>query len=225
MAEFTDKNALRRTGARKVLLALAIVALSAGGLVFRDVLETDLSGADDAAGKPSLEVADEPARDADVYGMITAVRGNQITVLELDPATSLGAEADDAAGGEEATKGENAISLRTSSGLPGIRRSGGMSADGPGGFGGATATTRADKLEELKKSSRGTRTVTVPVGITIALAVSGPDAPAREAGALTDLTSDTLVSLWLADGGNDGPVSAAYVEVTGKMDMDNSNNQ
>lgn len=245
MAEVTDSknarwagrgNLLARPGSRtKILLALVVIAL--GAYAASILLAPDAAPSAGNAAVEGAQVAAAPARDADVYGMITAVRGNQITVLEFDPSTVSGAEENAVGGEQETVARENAISLGTGSAMPGMGRSGGMPSGGPGGFGNATATTRSSKLDELKKTSIGTRTITVPVGITIALKGSRADAQATtESGVLTDLTSDTMVVIWLADDEEasasadvEGTTSAekpvaAYISVTGKVDMDNPNN-
>lgn len=159
----------------------------------------------------STELASVSARDADIYGMIVSVEGNRITVLKFDPSTMPGAKQSQAQATE--TQSENAISLGTTSGIPGAPS--GMPSGMPGergGFGGSGSTTRSAKLEELKKISIGTATITVPIGIPIAVSAEG----GMEAGTLKDLTSDTVVVLWIGDASTQ---TAEYVQVTGTVDM------
>lgn len=186
----------------------------------------------------SSDLASEPDRDADIYGMITSVKGNQITILKFDPSTMPGAKKDSSS--EQEPTEENALSLGTSSTMPagGPPSGGGMpnrpssgssksgSSGGPGGGFGGSSSTRADKLEELKSTSIGTETIVVPVGIPVLVKSTGADGQdSAEAGNLTDLTSDTVIMLWLKDASindNDATLRAAeFVNVNGTVDMDN----
>lgn len=169
----------------------------------------------------SSELVSEPNQNADIYGMITSVDGNKITILKFDPSTMPGAKQSQSS--DQQSDNGNAISLgQTSSqgGPPGgFSKSGG----GPGGFGGGNSSTRQDKLEELKATSIGTETIEVPVGIPINVQA--------ESGNLKSLTSDVIVTIWLSadsdssgeseDSGETVLRKASYISVTGKVDMDN----
>ncbi len=216
--------------------------------------EKPLSGTEQPSetGVQNLELTEEPDRDADIYGMITSVKGNQITILKFDPSTMPGAKENGIAKETEESSGENAISLGTSSSMPsgGPGGNGGMPGNGsrdggggmPGGFGGSSSSTREEKLEELKKTSIGTETITVPVGISILVQSTASDGQSSvEMGNLKDLTSDTVVVLWLKESeDNENAESGAvknsgngteaenseqhiaeFINVTGKVDMDN----
>lgn len=227
---------------KKIAAVLALCLVAAGGLAYlrarQDTSATpDFSGAAFSSGDGSL--AAEPDREADIYGMVTSIKGNQITIMKFDPATMPGAKkSGSGAGSEEEAVSENAISLGTSNAMsgPGGKQGGppsggGMPGDrGGGGSSSAATTTRESKLEELKADSIGTETVTVPVGIPILVqssSANNSEAAVMEMGTIRDLTSDTVVILWLKPEDGDGDEvtrSAAYVNVTGKVDMDNSTN-
>lgn len=177
----------------------------------------------------------EPEEDASIYGMITSVKGNKITILKFDLSTMPGAKSDEVASSESAS--ENAISLGQTSSMPGGGKGGPPSGGGPSGFGGGnSSTTRQTKLEELKSTSIGLETIEVPVGIPVVVQ-SSSGGQYSESGNLRDLVSDTLVVIWTedegsqvedqSDGGEEGGQvlhQAKFIKVTGKVDMDNTTN-
>lgn len=173
-----------------------------------------------------------PSRDADIIGMIESVKGNQITVLKFDPSNIPAAAGQQTGMEQKIGMGENAISLGTSSSsMPGAGGPpGGFSSNGgpPEGFSGSGSgsskggssssggsTSRASILSELKTASKGAETITVPIGIPILKA-------GATGVAFTQLASDTVVEIWLNTEGNES--KAAFVNITGKVNMSNSNN-
>ena len=232
---------------KKKMIIAAVILIAAGVVYFRFLSsqKSDGGGGQDTAltGAES-GLASEPERDADIYGMVTSIKGNRITVMKFDPSTVPGAKKSGSDAVEQTTTDENAISLGTSSSaMPGaggggrMPGGGGMPSGGPGGGSSSTSSTREDKLEELKKTSIGTETITVPVGIPILVQSSSADGQTtQEMTTIRDLTSDTVVILWLkseetqTDTNADSAVMeesstlriADYVNIVGKVDMDNS---
>ncbi|MFA6897405.1 MAG: hypothetical protein WCQ96_03925 [Patescibacteria group bacterium] len=229
---------------KMVIAAVILIAAGAVYLCFSSSQNSDGRGQDTALTGAESGLASEPERDADIYGMVTSIKGNQITIMKFDPSTMPGAKKSGSGADEQATTDENAISLGTSSSvMPGaggggkMPGGGGMPGVGPGGGSSSTSSTREDKLEELKKTSIGTETVTVPVGIPILVQSSSVDGQTtQEMTTIRDLTSDTVVILWLkpeetqTEVNADGAVAeesstlhtADYVNIVGKVDMDNS---
>ena len=230
---------------KKKMVIAAVILIAAGAVYFcfSSSQNSDGGGQGTALTGAESGLVSEPERDADIYGMVTSIKGNQITIMKFDPSTMPGAKKSGSSADEQATTDENAISLGTSSSvMPGagggkMPGGGGMPGGGPGGGSSSTSSTREDKLEELKKTSIGTETVTVPVGIPILVQSSSVDGQTtQEMTTIRDLTSDTVVILWLkseeiqTDVNADGAVAeesstlrtADYVNIVGKVDMDNS---
>lgn len=209
---------------RYFLLFLLLAAVAAGAYFMQQKGAVGNTGTAATSKSESDQVASQPQREADAYGMITAIKGNQITLMMFSPSLMPGAKQSGASSDmPTATTDGNAISLGTSSTQGGPPQ--GMPA---GGFGGqfSSTSTRAAKLDELKKTSLGTETITVPVGIPIIVQASGTmgGQSTVESGTLKDLTSDTVVSLWLKDAAASGTATAEYISVSGKVDMGKSNN-
>lgn len=231
---------------KKKMMIAAVILVVAGVVYsrFSSSQKSDGGGQDTALTGAESSLASEPERDADIYGMVTSIKGNQITIMKFDPSTMPGAKKSGNGADEQMTTDENAISLGTSSSaMPGaggggrMPGGGGMPGGGPGGGSSSTSSTREDKLEELKKTSIGTETVTVPVGIPILVQSSSADGQTtQEMTTIRDLTSDTVIILWLkpeekqtnANADNtaaeESPTlrTADYVNIVGKVDMDNS---
>jgi hypothetical protein len=222
-----------------ILLIVFVVGVAAWIYKFQNSMISSDSGRGGAVRSENVnsELASEPDRDADIYGMITSIKGNKITILKFDPSTMPGAKASDSSSEEEAS--ENAISLGQTSSMPGGGGQGGPPSGGgfsrEGGFGGSSSTTRQTKLEELKTTSIGTETIEVPVGISIIDKTTATVGQvATEAGSFKDLSSDTMVVIWLEEGDvaktedqsgeQEEKRIAEFINVTGKVDMDNSTN-
>lgn len=224
---------------KKIIVILTVLSIGVGlswYLLWGEKSANSRRGGAAVSENEGSNLPSEPDRDADIYGMITSVKGNQITILKFDPSTMPGAKKNTDSKEDAATE-ENAISLgqtdmasgpgggRMPSGGVMPSRPSGTSTGGPfdSAAGGGESTTRESKLEELKANSIGTETITVPVGIPIS--IRSDAAASSEAGNLTDLTSDTMVVLWLKIAGSDTTQSVAeFINVTGKVEMDNSNN-
>jgi hypothetical protein len=233
LSESRKKNFLKRNG--KYILFIILIAVAASAYISYKGKVTQ-QGGNGTAKSENSQLTSAPDDDADVYGMITSVKGNQITVMKFDPSTMPGAKQSNPAEQDQALTSENAISLGTSSsGMPGggMPRVSGMPSGPPGeigGFGGSgSSNTREKKLEELKATSIGTETITVPVGIPIIVQSStATGASQAAAGTLKDLTSDTVIVLWKkssagtvasAGEGESETANASYINVTGKVDM------
>jgi hypothetical protein len=207
---------------------MLVLILLVGGLAWSYLSQGKSSGVNNQnnssinSQKQSPQSQSVPSRDADIIGMIESVKGNQITVLKFDPSNIPAAAGQQTGSKQKTDMSENAISLGTSSsGMPGAGGppagfSGGSSGP-PAGFGGSSSgtSTRATILSELKTASKGTETITVPIGIPILKA-------GATGVAFTQLASDTVVEIWLDEAGNES--KAAFVNITGKVSMSNSNN-
>lgn len=215
-----------------------VLILLAGGLAWSYLSQGKGSGVTNSnksginSQKQGPQSQSVPRRDADIIGMIESVKGNQITVLKFDPNNIPAAAGQQTSSKQKIGTNGNTISLGTSSsGMPGAPP-GGFSMPGaggpPGGFSGSGSgsskggssssggpTSRASILSELKTASKGAETITVPIGIPILKA-------GTTGVAFTQLASDTVVEIWLDAAGNES--KAAFVNITGKVNMSNSNN-
>jgi len=225
------KNLFEKIFLHKKIFIVLIILIAAGYYVYLQKNENS-NGISKVSNKQVDSIlADEPEEDYDIYGMIGSIRGNEIKILEFSSSDSSdvegsGSERD---GEEEETDSEeNAISLGgSSSSMPGggnMPSGGDRGSGGPGGFGESTATSRETMMETLEEMSIGTDTVTVPVGIPIVRkAGSSTSVVEDESATLEDLTSDTLVIVWLKESDDEeGEVVekvAAYIEIVGKVDM------
>lgn len=205
-----------------------VLILLAGGLAWSYLSQGKGSGVTNSnksginSQKQGPQSQSVPRRDADIIGMIESVKGNQITVLKFDPNNIPAAAGQQTSSKQKTGTSGNTISLGASSssmfgagGPPGgFSRSGsGSSKGGSSSSGGSTS--RASILSELKTASKGAETITVPIGIPILKA-------GATGVAFTQLASDTVVEIWLDAAGSES--RAAFVNITGKVSMSNSNN-
>jgi hypothetical protein len=197
-------------------IIILLLILFVGGFAWNYLSQGKSSGANNSQ-KQSPQSQSIPNRDADIVGMIESVKGNQITVLRFDPGNIPAAAGQQTGIEQKIGTEENAISLGTSSsGMPAGGPPAGFSGpSGGGSFFSGGSGTRATILSELKAGSTSTEVITVPIGIPILKAgVTGV--------AFTQLASDTVVEIWLDAAGSES--KAAFVNITGKVSMSNSNN-
>jgi hypothetical protein len=223
---------------KKIFIFIMIFLL--GGVVFAYLLQEGFSGifakntTSVNSQKQNSHGVNVPTRDADIVGMIESINGNKITILKFDPSNMPEYKEKGAATQKTASKSGNAISLGTSSsGMPGagappagfVRSSGSSGGSGSLPGGGSSSTNRSTIMAELKKSSIGTETITVPIGIPILKksTVGSDGQPQQEQEVFTDLTSDTVVNVWLKKTGENDS-AAEFISVTGAVNMSNSNN-
>lgn len=234
------KNRISGKSGKNIMILLIVFVVGLAVWIYKS--QNNIAPSDSGSGVAvrsenvnSSELANEPDRDADIYGMITSIKGNKITILKFDPSTMPGSKTSGSSSEDEAS--ENVISLGQSSSMPSGGGQGGPPSGGgfgrEGGIGGSGSTTRQTKLEELKATSIGTETIEVPVGISI---IDKSTAQVTfEAGSFKDLSSDTMVVIWLDEDGavetknQDGEQEeekriAEFINITGKVDMDNSTN-
>ncbi len=210
------KMALAGAGA----VVLAVGALIASGQA-NDLFNKNPDGQELARqGAGEFSGIKTPDREADIVGVVSAVSGNKITLLKLDaedmpgagmgqaPADGTQPSAKDDAGmsGTRPTRpaGDNNANRQMPQGDTGSMPSG----QRPSGNT-RTAGGKADNsamITELKAKSIGEEVVTVPVGIQMTR--MGGEA------AFTDLTSDTLVRIWLNSDVDDAKV-AEFVSIMG----------
>lgn len=241
MAESIIEQSRRARGVKGLLknkLFIFIVLLLGGGALLVCLPQSKFFGAfvpiaDEKMDSQSSSASEVPDRDPDIVGMIEAVSGNEITVLEFDPDT-----ADVPMTGTQSVKkstSENAISLGQTSSMP---SGGGMPGGGPGGessrsssssskssssSSGNSSSNRETIMAELKSASTGKQKIIVPIGISILKVANAEGGTQEENTSFTDLTSDTMVKIWLKKT-EDGKSVAEFVDITGKVNMSNSNN-
>lgn len=154
-----------------------------------------------------------PERDADIYGIIDSVQGNQVTLLKLDassmPQMDKGGEQGARPSGTNGDVNSQSRTKNMNSGEGGQNRQNGM--------GGENSGTRQrtvngnSMISELKKKSTGTETITVPVGIVMYKnAGMGQWSDAT----ISDLSSNTMVKVWISRGENGMSVAEA-VQIMG----------
>jgi|GEM_PF-537441 hypothetical protein len=219
-----------KCGKKKIFLAFCLLFFGAICVYLGNRDKGPQGGMPQEAVLSGEDIPSQPDRSAEIYGMITSVRGNKITVLKFDPSMMPGAKKSASSDSEQKAREENALSLGITDALPGggmpagERPNGGMSGGGnasggnfsrgtPGNSGGGgdmtfggDSSSRAEKLEELKARSIGTETIIVPVGIPILVQETDEESgqTAWEMGGLKDLTSDTVVILWTEESAGEG---------------------
>jgi hypothetical protein len=149
----------------------------------------------------------QPDRQADLRGVVTAVVGNEVSVLKIALNSGRRASSTPAnAGDASTTQNAPSISLGGVAGGAGASRGGGGGFIGGGGRGGAggpggaaSGQDRAAMLEQLKAMSTGQETIIIPVGIKMmkfSLDSGTQKRTAVEAN-LTDVTTDKMITVWL----------------------------
>lgn len=243
MAESIIEQSRRARGAKGFLknkLFVLAVLLLGGGALLVCLPQLKFIGAlvhiaDEKKDEQSLVVSRVPDREPDIVGMVEAVGGNEITVLEFDP-DAVDVPMTGTQNSEKSTsESENAISLgQTSSmssgggmpgggGPPGSGSSSSKSSSSRSSSSGSSSSNRETIMAELKSASTGKQKIVVPIGISILKAASTDSGTQKENTSFTDLTSDTMVKVWLKKT-EDGKSVAEFVDITGKVNMSNSNN-
>lgn len=226
----------------KKIIALIIILLI-GGAAFIYLSKQGGPGSIHKNGKNSgaqtQASSSVPDRDPDIVGMIDSVNGNQVTILKFDPSVILDLPMiQNSNNSQKNNASKNAISLGQSGGGMivggggggGFNRSGGSgstrtgsSGGGGGQNSGSSGSNRQTIIAEIKAVSKGKEMITVPIGIPIVKADAGSSGSKAQGGSFIDLTSDTMVKVWLSNT-NDGKNTAGVVEITGKVNMNNSTN-
>ena len=159
----------------------------------------------------------QPDRQADVYGLVKSVTGNQVTIIKLDRPERATGTPDNANGtnnnGNNAQRqgGGNFIRGGAGGGIA-IQGGGGgnqffVRGGGPGGAEGDSSQARQQMIDRLKAMSTGDETVIIPVGIkmlkpdpTVAAANNNSgqrQQPNMVEATLADITSDKMIQVWL----------------------------
>jgi len=134
----------------------------------------------------------QPEREANLRGVVTALVGNEVTILELGIGRGQAV-----ANTEEGNKSEeDRVSFALSGAAP-------TPAGGPGlgmgaGRGLDAETDRAAMIENLKAMTTGETKIIIPVGIRM-LKFNTDNQGAREPveASLTDIKTDSTLTLWL----------------------------
>jgi hypothetical protein len=155
----------------------------------------------------------QPQKPADLRGVVTAVVGNQVTILKIAVtggqrgASSTPGTADASSSSASRTP---ALSLGTDGGSRGAFRGGQGGPTGPGGP--DSTSNRATMIAQLKAMSTGSETITIPVGIKMMKFGEDPDTQKKivEEATLGDIATDKMITVWL-DGSVTDQKTASFV--------------
>jgi len=198
---------MKRVIILSVLLFACLITLSAcsknpvatGG---NNQNNTSTTGAKVAGGRGSrMPDFGQPARPADIRGIVKSITGNEADILLVDLKGGRGGNASSTPGSNNNASGTRqtpSVSLNGTGGGGG-RGFGGYGGGGGGGQGGQGGTTdRAAMIARLKAMSTGEDTVIIPVGIK--MLKSGTDANNKRTmveASLSDVVSDKTITIWL----------------------------
>ena len=152
----------------------------------------------------------QPKTPADLRGVVTAVVGNQVTLLKI--ALNAGGRRASSTSPTAASSSNTANTPRISltgggTGGGGTRGGGGGfyggggGAGGPGGPGGAGGGTNnmATLIASLEAKGTGSETLTIPVGIKMMKSAINPSTQKRAyvEATLNDIVTDSMITVWL----------------------------
>jgi hypothetical protein len=145
----------------------------------------------------------QPQKPADLRGVVTAVVGNQVTILKIAVTggrRQASSTSDTSGGNASGTTRTPALALGATGGTRGgFGGAGGGGFRGGAGGGGSSTTDRAAMIAQLKTMSTGSVTITIPIGIKMMKFGVDPDTQQRlvEEATLADIATDKMITVWL----------------------------
>jgi hypothetical protein len=152
----------------------------------------------------------QPQEEADIRGLVTAIIGNEVTILKVDRP---GRNVDAASSTSERVSGEAEDSARAlgsvGGSMPTGMRGSGMGMRGaPGENSGGT---QADIIARLKEMSSGEEKIIIPVGIKMLKLdtdTTEKEEPKMLEATLSDVKSNSMITVWLDDSVTDKKVAS-----------------
>jgi hypothetical protein len=138
----------------------------------------------------------QPDKPADLRGIVKSVVGNQVVIFQIPNQVRRASSTPDQT--PNGSTSANSARFSLGAGGQGGGHGGGRGVGGFGGpGGGGQGTDRAAMLEQLKKMSTGEDTIIIPVGIKMMKSSSANGKREMIEAALTDVTPDKSLVIWL----------------------------